>query len=263
MSIEVEQSAMPSPGSPGRGAETDEVLLDVQGMNKNFGGLMAVGDLDLKIYRRQIYSIIGPNGAGKTTVFNIITGIYRPNRRSIGFLREVYGYVAMLFIQIVLGIAVRHLIGLLVGATLGYFLGSAVNALVRTVESTGNVLVAVLVALVVALGIAGYIFFSHRRLGGHIRGLLIGLFEAAAVGFLCFLVLADTNAQLSLVAAVAVFLLLTAFTYSLFLRFTSPFVAPLLIQAENYFRPYQGKILLSGRELIGLSPDQILRQGVG
>jgi branched-chain amino acid transport system ATP-binding protein len=260
MSIEMEQAALPSPGLPEPGAQTGEVLLDVQGMNKNFGGLTAVGDLDLKIYRGQIYSIIGPNGAGKTTVFNIITGIYRPNRIAVGFLREVWGYLAMLFIQIFLGIAARHLIGLTLGALLGYLLGSLVNTLVSQVIAAGAaVLLAVVVGLLLALGIGGYIYFAHRRLGSPRQGLIIGLVEAVGVGVLFFLII---SAQLSLVAAVAVFLVVTAIIYGLWARFANPLIEPLLINAENYFRPYQGKILLRGRELIGLSPDQVLRQGV-
>ncbi len=260
MSIEIEQAAMPSPGSPEPGAQTDEILLDVQGMNKNFGGLTAVGDLDLKIYRRQIYSIIGPNGAGKTTVFNIITGIYRPNRQSIGFLREAWGYVAMLFVQILLGIVARHLVGLILGALVGYLLASLVNNLIVQVVASGNAeLLAVIVGVMLALGIGGYFYSAHRRLAGPLRGLLIGLVEAVGVGVLFFLII---TAQQSLVAAVAVFLVVTAVIYGVCVRFANPFVEPLLINAENYFRPYQGKILLRGRELIGLSPDQILRQGV-
>ncbi len=54
-------------------------LLDIQGLSKSFGGLIAVSDLDLQVYPGEIVSIIGPNGAGKTTVFNLITGLYRPN----------------------------------------------------------------------------------------------------------------------------------------------------------------------------------------
>jgi ATPase subunit of ABC transporter with duplicated ATPase domains len=53
-------------------------LLELRDVNKSFGGLVAVGDLDLQVNQGEIISIIGPNGAGKTTVFNLITGIYRP-----------------------------------------------------------------------------------------------------------------------------------------------------------------------------------------
>jgi branched-chain amino acid transport system ATP-binding protein len=53
-------------------------LLQLNGVTKRFGGLVAVENLDLQVKPREIVSIIGPNGAGKTTVFNLITGIYRP-----------------------------------------------------------------------------------------------------------------------------------------------------------------------------------------
>jgi branched-chain amino acid transport system ATP-binding protein len=53
-------------------------ILTTQKVTKRFGGLVAVGDLDIEIKERSIHSIIGPNGAGKTTFFNCITGFYRP-----------------------------------------------------------------------------------------------------------------------------------------------------------------------------------------
>ncbi|HEX6780269.1 MAG TPA: ABC transporter ATP-binding protein [Ktedonobacterales bacterium] len=259
MSIEIEQAAIPSPGSPEPGAQTNEVLLDVQSMNKSFGGLSAVGNLDLKIYRGQIYSIIGPNGAGKTTVFNVITGIYRPDRIAVGFLREAWGYVAMLLIQIVLGIAARHLIGLALGALGGYLAADLVYMLIHQAGAAGAVPLAIALGLLIGLGIAGYIVFTRRRLGGPRQVLIVGIVEALGVGILTLLVIA---AQLTLVAAVAVFLIVAAVIYGLWVRYANPLIEPLLIRAENYFRPYQGKILLRGRELIGLSPDQILRYGV-
>ncbi|GCE49704.1 branched-chain amino acid transport system ATP-binding protein [Thermosporothrix hazakensis] len=60
-----------------------EPLLELSGVTKKFEGLVAVSDVDLKVYPREIVSIIGPNGAGKTTVFNLITGIYRPTSGQI------------------------------------------------------------------------------------------------------------------------------------------------------------------------------------
>jgi branched-chain amino acid transport system ATP-binding protein len=66
-----------SSGSPATGAVTD-ALLDLSAVTKQFGGLVAVKDVDLQIQPQEIVSVIGPNGAGKTTVFNLITGIYRP-----------------------------------------------------------------------------------------------------------------------------------------------------------------------------------------
>ena len=53
-------------------------LLVAEGVRKEFGGLIAVNDVDFTIPERSIVSLIGPNGAGKTTFFNMLTGVYRP-----------------------------------------------------------------------------------------------------------------------------------------------------------------------------------------
>lgn len=58
-------------------------LLEIQGLTKEFGGLKAVNNFDISIYRGELVGLIGPNGAGKTTVFNLITGIYGATRGSI------------------------------------------------------------------------------------------------------------------------------------------------------------------------------------
>lgn len=54
-------------------------LLQVQGLTKRFGGLVAVGSVDLTVSRGEVVAVIGPNGAGKTTFFNMITGVYTPD----------------------------------------------------------------------------------------------------------------------------------------------------------------------------------------
>ena len=54
-------------------------------MTMRFGGLTAVGDLDLEVTEGSIHSIIGPNGAGKTTVFNCITQNLRPTEGAVWF----------------------------------------------------------------------------------------------------------------------------------------------------------------------------------
>lgn len=54
-------------------------------VNKSFGGLQSIKDLDFKIERSQITSLIGPNGAGKTTVFNVISGHLKPDAGQIIF----------------------------------------------------------------------------------------------------------------------------------------------------------------------------------
>ena len=55
------------------------VLLEVKNLGISFGGLRAVDDFNIRIKKGQLYGLIGPNGAGKTTVFNLLTGVYKPN----------------------------------------------------------------------------------------------------------------------------------------------------------------------------------------
>src|SRR6266704_1847153 len=62
-----------------------EPLLVADHVRKEFGGLLAVNDLDFTIPERSIVSLIGPNGAGKTTFFNMLTGLYRPTSGMIVF----------------------------------------------------------------------------------------------------------------------------------------------------------------------------------
>ncbi len=60
-------------------------LLVAEGLRKEFGGLVAVNDIDFTIPERSIVSLIGPNGAGKTTMFNMLTGVYKPTAGAIVF----------------------------------------------------------------------------------------------------------------------------------------------------------------------------------
>ena len=63
-------------------------VLQANDVTKRFGGLVAVGNLDLTITHNQIASVIGPNGAGKTTFFNCISGFYAPEEGEIRFLDQ-------------------------------------------------------------------------------------------------------------------------------------------------------------------------------
>jgi branched-chain amino acid transport system ATP-binding protein len=60
-------------------------LLVASGVRKEFGGLVAVNDVDFTIPQGEVISLIGPNGAGKTTFFNMLTGVYKPTSGVITF----------------------------------------------------------------------------------------------------------------------------------------------------------------------------------
>ena len=65
-----------------------EIILEARNLYKNFGGLVAVDDVSLRVQRGSVHSIIGPNGAGKTTLFNLLTGRYKPSSGSVLFNGE-------------------------------------------------------------------------------------------------------------------------------------------------------------------------------
>lgn len=58
-------------------------MLEVKNLSISFGGLRAVDGFNLKIEKGMLYGLIGPNGAGKTTVFNLLTGVYKPNEGKV------------------------------------------------------------------------------------------------------------------------------------------------------------------------------------
>jgi branched-chain amino acid transport system ATP-binding protein len=60
-------------------------LLEIRNLKKSFGGVMAIGGVDLAVEKGEIVSIIGPNGAGKTSLFNVISGIFPPDEGEIIF----------------------------------------------------------------------------------------------------------------------------------------------------------------------------------
>ena len=60
-------------------------LLEVRGVSKRFGGLVAVSDVSFSIAEGEILGLIGPNGAGKTTLFNVVNGVYKADQGTITF----------------------------------------------------------------------------------------------------------------------------------------------------------------------------------
>ena len=67
-----------------------DVVLQVAGVSKRFGGLQALSDVGINIQRGQVYGLIGPNGAGKTTFFNVLTGLYTPDSGSFQLAGKTY-----------------------------------------------------------------------------------------------------------------------------------------------------------------------------
>ena len=62
-----------------------ENVLTIENATMQFGGVVAVDNLNLKVDKDQIVSLIGPNGAGKTTAFNVVTGVYAPTNGAVWF----------------------------------------------------------------------------------------------------------------------------------------------------------------------------------
>ena len=58
-------------------------ILETRKLGITFGGLVAVSDFNIKVFKGELVGLIGPNGAGKTTVFNMLTGVYKPTEGSV------------------------------------------------------------------------------------------------------------------------------------------------------------------------------------
>jgi branched-chain amino acid transport system ATP-binding protein len=64
------------------------MILQVQNVSKRFGGLQALSDVNFAVNEGEILGLIGPNGAGKTTLFNVVNGVYKPDRGNVVFRGE-------------------------------------------------------------------------------------------------------------------------------------------------------------------------------
>jgi len=63
-------------------------VLEVEGVTLRFKGVTAINGATFTVGERELFAIIGPNGAGKTSVFNVLSGVYRPQEGSVRFLGE-------------------------------------------------------------------------------------------------------------------------------------------------------------------------------
>jgi branched-chain amino acid transport system ATP-binding protein len=64
-------------------SEERKPILETRKLGITFGGLVAVSDFNIEVFKGELVGLIGPNGAGKTTVFNMLTGVYKPTEGSV------------------------------------------------------------------------------------------------------------------------------------------------------------------------------------
>ena len=72
--------------------QTESIFMELKNISLSFGGLKALQNVNLKIYKREVLAIIGPNGAGKSSMLNVISGIYHPQEGDVywdGKLRPI------------------------------------------------------------------------------------------------------------------------------------------------------------------------------
>ena len=67
-----------------------EKILRLENITMQFGGVIAVNNMNLEVGEGEIVSLIGPNGAGKTTAFNVITGVYQPTNGAVWYLSLIH-----------------------------------------------------------------------------------------------------------------------------------------------------------------------------
>jgi branched-chain amino acid transport system ATP-binding protein len=100
---------MSVPAAPLRSVQSEAAHLEVSGLTKRFGGLVAVKDIDFRVRRGEILGLIGPNGSGKSTVMKLIMGIERPDAGSIRIEGvEVAGWPSHRIARLGAGMVFQH-----------------------------------------------------------------------------------------------------------------------------------------------------------
>ena len=69
-------------------APTTDPVVSMRGVELAFAGVKALQGVDLDVHPGELFAVIGPNGAGKTSIFNVLSGVYRPQKGSVTFLGE-------------------------------------------------------------------------------------------------------------------------------------------------------------------------------
>ena len=68
---------------------TENYYLQINNLNKNFGGISALSEINIKIDNNDFIGLIGPNGSGKTTLINLISGIYKASKEKFILMRKI------------------------------------------------------------------------------------------------------------------------------------------------------------------------------
>ncbi len=69
----------------GHGTGAPEQVLTVRDVHLSFSGVVAIEDVSFEVMPAELFAVIGPNGAGKTSIFNVLSGVYRPQRGFVDF----------------------------------------------------------------------------------------------------------------------------------------------------------------------------------
>ena len=77
------RAGRPTPARRGAEERPTVATLEIRGLRKTFGGVVALAGVDMTVRSEEILGVIGPNGSGKTTLFNTVCGVYRPNGGTI------------------------------------------------------------------------------------------------------------------------------------------------------------------------------------
>jgi branched-chain amino acid transport system permease protein len=134
---EAEPLVVHAPFVERRPLDPDEPLvLDIAGLTRRFGGLTAVGDVNITLKRGELVGLIGPNGAGKTTLFNLLTGVYEPSEGTLAFCgTQIAGERPTPPVNRMLRLAGDVLIAMFGGWIIGTILSTAVVPFVGNPET--------------------------------------------------------------------------------------------------------------------------------
>lgn len=133
------------------------VVLDADDLTRKFGGLTAVGNVNIKLEQGELVGLIGPNGAGKTTLFNLLTGVYEPSGGHLKFLgRTLAGVlpnppsrrIPRLIWDGILFVAGGWIVGTIMSTVLTPYATSASDLRIQSIVKWGCVIASLAIAVI-------------------------------------------------------------------------------------------------------------------